>query len=446
MKKILLIAYFYPPKGGAGVQRTSKFAKYLTELGYEVHVLTVNEDRKTLNDHSLKEDIREDIHVYRTEFEEVKIVKKLNNLLNNKNNNNKDAVITSNNVAKRSSIKSKIKSVCKNMFFDIYNFVYLPDDKKSWIDTAAQEAVKIIEKEKIDVIYTTSAPYSAHLIGYKISKQKNIKWIADFRDQWVNNPFAEYGKIVEWRQKKLEKKVVENANKVISVSKPIIEDFRERYSNINKDKFEIITNGYDERDFMDIEPVEKKSVFKIIYNGTLYGRMSPENILLAISNLIEKKKIDKDKIKIEFCGNIGSAHKGKVDYFKDKYPNLISVKNYLPHKGSLKNLMTGSAVLLIIDGGKGSSGIYTGKIFEYIRSGKPIIAIVPDGVARDLILKTNTGFCAYPDDIEEIEKNIYKIYTKFYNGEKTIDFNWNEIEKYERKNLTKKLSKIIVEL
>ncbi|WBW99446.1 glycosyltransferase family 4 protein [Oceanirhabdus sp. W0125-5] len=444
MKKILIIAYFYPPKGGAGVQRTSKFAKYLTEFGHEVHVLTVNEDRKTLNDDSLKEDICKGIHVHRTEFEEVKIVKKLNNLLNNKNS--LSPVNTSNNQLKKSNIKSKIKSICKKLFFKLYNFVYLPDDKKSWIDTAVKEAVKIIENEKIDVIYTTSAPYSAHLIGYKLSKQKQIKWIADFRDQWANNPFAEYGRMVEWRQKRLEKKVIHNAHKVISVSKPIIEDFKLRYYDTNKEKFEIITNGYDEPDFWDIEPVEKNSIFKIIYNGTLYGRMSPENILLAISNLIEKKKIDRDKIRIEFCGNIGNAHKGKVDFFKDKYPQLISIKNYLPHKESLKNLMTGSAVLLIIDGGKGSRGIYTGKIFEYIRSGKPIIAIVPDGVARDLIIKTKTGYCAYPNDIDEIEKNIYNLYTKFYKGEKLADSNLNEIKKYSRKNLSKQLSNIIEKL
>ena len=449
MKKILMIAYFYPPKGGPGVQRTAKFAKYLNEMGYDIHVLTVTEDNRSLNDASLNEDIVEGIKVHRMPFNEIQIVKKLNKIFNKGAGKVNDTVVADT-VAKEPSVtskmKSSIKSVGKKAFFGMYNFCYVPDDKASWINDATEEALKIIEKENIDLLYTTSAPYSAHVIGYNIVRKYNIKWIADFRDQWVNNPFLEYNALTNMRHKALEKKVMETADKVISVSKPIIEDFERRYPNVDKQKFEIITNGYDENDFAGLNTNHKEKRFKIVYNGTLYGRMSPENILIAIDNLISAGKVDEKKINIEFCGNIGSAHGGKVEAFKAKYPEAVTTKNYLPHKESLENLINASAALLIIDEGKGSEGIYTGKIFEYIRSGKPIIGIVPKGVARDLIISTDTGECVYPGDIEGLENIIYRLYMNYIKGKQSMNQKWDEIEKYERKNLSINLSNIIKNL
>lgn len=449
MKKILMIAYFYPPKGGPGVQRTAKFAKYLNGMGYDIHVLTVTEDNRSLNDVSLNEDIVEGITVHRMPFNEIQLVKKLNKMINKDSGKVNESGATNAAVQKPSlttELKSSIKSIGKKAFFGVYNFCYVPDDKASWINDATEEALKIIEKEKIDLLYTTSAPYSAHVIGYNVVKKRNIKWIADFRDQWVNNPFLDYNALTNMRHKALEKKVMETADKVISVSKPIIEDFKKRYPKVDKEKFEIITNGYDENDFIGLNTNHEEKRFKIVYNGTLYGRMSPENVLIAIENLISVGKVDQKKINIEFCGNIGSAHGGKVEAFKAKYPEVVTTKNYLPHKESLENLVNASAALLIIDEGKGSEGIYTGKIFEYIRSGRPIIGIVAKGVARDLIISTNTGECVYPGDMEGLENIIYKLYIDYINGKQSMNQKWDEIEKYERRNLSIKLSNIIKNL
>ncbi|MCY6370500.1 glycosyltransferase [Clostridium ganghwense] len=454
MKNILMVAYYYPPKGGAGVQRTTKFASYLKKFGYNVNVLTVKEEANGLTDKSLNKEIDPQINVYRTDIKETNL---LSNLLALRNKRSSKAVSNeescSNIVVETNSfnykIKKNLKNLAKKYFLNTYNFIYVPDDKKGWLKYAVDEARKIIKEKDIDIIYTTSSPYTAHMIGYELRKEFSIKWIADFRDPWVANAFVDYGYLTRKRHEGLESRIIKNADKIISVSQPIINEFLERYKNEEKSKFHVITNGYDEKDFCDLSlnASEENDKFTILHNGALYGeKRSPKKIFAAVQNLIDSNKIPKDNIKIKFLGEIGSEHKKVVDFYKSKYPNMIEHKNYVPHEESLKAICRANALLLLIHEGRGTEGIYTGKIFEYIRAGKPIIALVPDGVARELILKTNTGFIAYPSKQDEIEESIYNAYCSFVSSNCSINPDWEEIYKYSRENLTKQLTEAMSEI
>ncbi|MCY6353882.1 hypothetical protein [Clostridium sp. ZS2-4] len=454
MKNILIIAYYYPPKGGAGVQRTTKFANYLSNMGYNVSVLTVKEESNGIVDKSLSKEIDKNISVYRADIKESDIINKLTRLLSNKGASNTQS--DSNGVVStglhlngiKSKLKKSVRNIGKKVFLNVYNLVYIPDDKKGWIDFAVEKGRKIMKEKNIEVIFTTSGPYSSHLIGYELAKEASVKWIADFRDPWVENPFVNNGIAIESVYAHLEKKVVKKADKVISVSKPIIDNFIKRYKNESIDKFRIITNGYDEKDFsnLNLSLAEKNERFSILYNGTLYGKRSPEKILKSIENLIETNKIDQYRIKIKFSGQIGNEHMETVNYYMNKYPEVVEHQNYVPHEESLKQLCMANSLLLIIDEGVGSEGIYTGKIFEYIRTGKPILGIVPEGVAKELILETNTGYIANPSKQNEIENIIYSAYLDFINTNKYIKPDWNKIKQYSRENLTRQLIDVIAEI
>jgi hypothetical protein len=138
MKKILMIAYYYPPKGGAGVQRTVKFANYLAKYGYEVHVLTVKEDKKGLIDTSLSTEISNGVYIHRTEIKEGMLLDKLVNAANKgiKSSSSTEASAA----AKSSSVKRLVRSAGKKVFLNMYNLYYIPDDKKGWIGYAFQRA------------------------------------------------------------------------------------------------------------------------------------------------------------------------------------------------------------------------------------------------------------------------------------------------------------------
>ena len=444
MKNILIVAYFYPPLGGAGVQRTLKFAKFLKKFGYNVFVLTVNNEKGTIKDESLKLESTDGIKVFRALQRENFII----NAIVNRNvtdvkivkNDNKEEINTK---EPKITFKSKIKKNIKKHLLNVYRNMYIPDDKISWKKDAVNLGLKIIKEEKIDIIYSTSSPYTGHLIAYELKQKSNLPWIADFRDQWVANPFVNYSAYAKIKNGKMEKRVIEKADAVVSVSKPIIDDFVYRYKDESVDKFKVITNGYDEEDFADfnINFVAKK--YTITHNGTLYGKRSPKNFLIAINNLIMKKKIKQDELTIRFVGQIGKDAQEDIRFFVSKYDNIIEFISYLPHKESLKKLEESSATLLIIEAGVGSDGIYTGKLFEYIRSGRDIIGIVPTGVAKDLIVSTNTGFCCHPEKVDEIEVAIYKSYNIWKGTKKKLDINWGKVSEYSRENLTRDLMVVI---
>jgi glycosyltransferase involved in cell wall biosynthesis len=434
---ILMIAYFYPPKGGGGVQRTLKFVKHLSNMGHRVHVLTVKEEAGETQDKSL-EVINKNVTVYRTSIKEINTLKRL-----------AKAGVKPGGAPQKSGnylkLKRFMRNIAKKIVLDVYNFKYVPDDKCGWINYAVDEGKNIIKNNQIDVLYTTSSPYSSHLIGYELAKETNIKWIADFRDPWAANQFVDFNYFVKRKHEMLEAKVVKRANKVLSVSEPIIKDFITRYKNEEKSKFIVIPNGYDEEDFtsLDLKQSDSNERFTIVYNGMIYGKRSPEKILKAIDNLIKKNKIDKDKIEIKFQGQIGNEHIGTINSYTAIYPKVVKHTGQVGHKESLNELSRANALLLIIDEGPGSEGIYTGKIFEYIRSGKIILGIVPEGVAKDLILDTHTGYTAYPSRIDEIENIIHKAYLSFIDNNKEFMPDYDKISNFSRENLTKKLIEVM---
>lgn len=447
MKNILIVAYVYPPLGGAGVQRTLKFAKFLKKFGYNVNVLTVNNEKSTIKDESLKAESTDGIKVFRAMQRENFIV----NTMANRNITNVKTVKVKNkdDIIKKTSeitLKFKVKKKIKKILLNTYRNMYIPDDKISWKKDAVELGLRIIREEKIDIIYSTSAPYTGHLIACELKQKSNISWIADFRDQWVTNPFADYTNYAKRKNEKMEKAVIEKANVVISVSKPIIDDFIYRYKNQRADKFKIITNGYDEDDFKDYNMDNIPPKYIITYNGTLYGKISPKNFLIAIDRLIDDKKIKQEELIIRFVGQIGNDAQEDIVFFLAKYDKIIEFISYLPHKESIKELEKSSAVLLIIGDFEGSEGVYTGKIFEYIRSGRVVISIVPDGVAKDLILDTNTGFCCQPEKIDEIKEVIYKSYSIWKGTQEKLDIHWEKVKKYNRENLTRELMSIIESL
>ncbi|MBL4938125.1 glycosyltransferase family 4 protein [Clostridium sp. YIM B02515] len=441
MRNILMIAYYYPPLGGAGVQRTLKFSKFLSKMGYNISVLTVLNDSNTIKDDSMTLEVIDGIKVYRAK--QGKYISLSSNISKNKESK---LYIRHDNLSSDKSVNIKIKNVIKNIFKKIYANINIPDDKISWRKDAVRLGLEIIHQNSIDIIYSTSGPYTSHLIAYELKRKTNLKWIADFRDQWVSNPFVKYMFIPKEINKYLERKVIEKSDRVISVSKPIIDDFINRYEKIDKNKFSVITNGYDEEDFNDYDINKKIDKFIITYNGTIYGKRSPKNFLKAVDSLIIDHKIDKKNIIIQFVGQLGNDGKREIQEFVYKYNDKVELIEYLPHKQSIKQLERSSALLLIIEGGEGSEGIYTGKVFEYIRSGRFIIGIVPEGVAKNLIQETNTGMCCSPNSIKEIAEVINTAYKIWLNEGRPLNINWNEVKKYERENIAKQLSIIIKNL
>jgi glycosyltransferase involved in cell wall biosynthesis len=237
----------------------------------------------------------------------------------------------------------------------------------------------------------------------------------------------------------MERRVFEMADSVV-INTPFMRDNSVRDNPDLAYKFRVIPNGFDREDFEGITNGEPNDKFTLTYTGLIYGNTSPETVFKALSTLLDEKKIDPAKIKLCF---VGRFKEGNLTQMAKAYNvlEMIEILPYLSHRESIKKLMMSDALLLLL--GKGTDAIYTGKLMEYINTGKPILASVPaNGAAAALIKETGTGFIADCDDIETTARHIQTLYESWLAGEKPISPNIKLISRYERRELTKELANI----
>ncbi|MEA4825939.1 MAG: glycosyltransferase [Clostridium sp.] len=442
-KKILVVAHIFPPMGGSGVQRTLKFVKYLRKFNWEPIVVTVGKTCfKYLKDDTLEIEIPEGMDIIRID-EELNIDSmKVKNLLNNYRNLVRDERLMSEYINAVSNYGKENNSE------DMLKSLLLPDVSSFWAMDVINKIHNFIDFNEIDAIYTTSGPYSDHIIGYFLKEKYNKPWVTDFRDEWTNNPYFDFDKnniafkIIE----KMEQNILWKADKILTTT-PLARENYINILNVPSHKIVTITNGYDEEDFKDVMFSKiPKATFQIIHNGMLYMIRTPETFLKAIKNLVYKRKIDKNKIKVIFSY---TEYKEKwQNYLKDNnLESIVDFKDYMSHEESIKLSINSDLLLLIVGSGEKNKSVYTGKVFEYLRMGKPILALSPKGsVVENLLKETNSGENFEYDDITGIENYILKAYKKWENNS-VSDFILNDnIAKYEREYLTKRLAKILDEL
>ncbi len=411
MRKVLIIANQFPPMGGSGVQRSVKFVKHLRSFGYEPVVFTREVGNMPLKDETLLNDVPKGVKIYRTKPWELPEMKGI------------------------FRIPGKV----------LGKFI-IPDTARFWMEFSKKKALDVIKSEGIDLIYTTSAPYSDHLLGLYIKKKMpNIKWAVDFRDEWTNNPYIldnPYNALRTKKEKAMEHKVVTTADMLIT-NTPVMRENFIRNNRIKGDNFFVIPNGYDVEDFkdMDVNNKPRNDKMTMVYTGALYGRRKPDTFFEALRQLKEEGKIDGGRILVKLIGNY---HKDKLQAQIDSYglTESFEIVGYVPHNVCIAH-QTGADVLVLIEGsGRGADAFYTGKIFEYMNTNRPVLAILPKGCAADLVRQSRIGIVADTDDVNAIKENIKLYYDSWCNG--TLDFDPDRavIEGFERKRLTEKLADV----
>ncbi len=410
MKKVLIIANQFPPMGGSGVQRSVKFVKHLRSFGWEPVVLTRSAGNMPVKDETLLKDIPEGIKIYRTKPYEA----------------------------------PELKGVFR-IPGKVLGKLTIPDSAYFWYKASRKKALEIIKEEGIDCVYTTSAPYSDHLLGLYIKKKTGLKWVVDFRDEWTNNPYtldAPYNPVRTKIEKNMEHSVVTTADRLIANS-PVMRANFIKNNGISGDNFFVIPNGYDKDDFQGLNLTPpKNSIFTLVYTGALYGRRKPDIFFAALSELIAEGKIDKNKIKVQLIGNY---HKDKLQAQIDGFglKGVVEIVGYVPHDECIKRQLSADSLLLIEGGGRGADAFYTGKVFEYMNTNRPVLALLPNGVAKDLVVKSKIGSVSDTESKDGAKKNLLFYYKQWEEEKLTFKGDRAVIEQYERKILTEKLAEIL---
>lgn len=375
MKKILIITYYWPPSGGAGVQRWLKFAKYLPQYGWQPVVLTVDPRYASYpqRDESLVGETGEQCLVFTTKSFELYNVYKLMT-------GKKEVPFGGFANASKEGVFQRLSRFLRGNFL-------LPDPRRGWNKYAYRKAVELIRQFDIDTVVTTSPPHSTQLIGLKLKKNMGIKWIADLRDPWTDiYYYSQFNHTPLARRLDLryERLVVEAADVIVTVSEDVKRIFATKSSQPLKDKIHVIPNGFDQDDFT-LRPVQRESKKVITYTGTISEAYDIDRFLEALRSLDEQLK---SLVLLRFVGHMPSS---VIQKFKDSGLE-VELTGYVDHSKSIEYLLRSELLLLIIPRVKNNQGILTGKFFEYLASRKPILAIGPvDGDLARIMKEIGCG-------------------------------------------------------
>ncbi|MFH1335332.1 MAG: glycosyltransferase, partial [Candidatus Zixiibacteriota bacterium] len=339
--KVLIISYYFPPMGMGGVQRVTKFTKYLPLFGWKPIVLTVKEVNYLAEDHSLLKELPKEAKIIRTgSFDPLRILFIWRKLLGNRKQ------------------KGYAVHSGRAKWSQLFSWFDVPDSKLGWIPFALLTGLKLYRKEKFDLIFSSSPPPSLHLTGYLLKFITGIPWIADFRDPWVGyqmeifpTPFHRFLKT------KMENMIIRRADRVITANPAIKEDFERRHPGIKY--FHLLDQGYDEEDF-DTTPGQPSEIFTLGYLGTFSPDCDPKPVFVALGELIGENRIPREKIRLVHYGlSIGMNLNALIEKYNLK--DVVQSKGYLYHREALMEMKKVSLSLLVTSD---NPLIFPAKVFE----------------------------------------------------------------------------------
>tara|TARA_R110000868_G_scaffold96270_14_gene264861 strand:+ start:1415 stop:2719 length:1305 start_codon:yes stop_codon:yes gene_type:complete len=423
-KKALIITYYWPPAGGPGVQRWLKFVKYLPEYNIDPIVFIPDNPNYPMTDESLLDEVSSEVKIVRFPISEPY---KLASLFSK----NKSKVLSKGIISEKET-----QSLLEKLLLYIRGNFFIPDARIAWVKPSVTFLSEFISTENIETIITTGPPHSLHLIGLQLKERLGVKWLADFRDPWTSIGYHKQLKLTKKSQLKhkfLEQQVLDHADQIIVTSFTTKKEFE----GLTKQPVHVITNGYD---MMSTAKSNLDKKFSISHIGSLLSKRNPDVLWRVFHDLINENKGFSKDFQLNLIGVVSdNVMKNIQNYNITDYVNKVG---YVSHKEAITYQKKSQVLLLIEIDSDETKGIIPGKLFEYMVSNRPIIAIGPaDSDVETIIKETNSGSYFNYNDYDSLKTLILNQYDAFKNG--TLQSHPIGLQKYSRKELTKALSNLI---
>ncbi len=415
MKKVLVIAYYFPPLGGSGVQRTLKFVKYLPQFGWQPTVLTVGPMAYYAKDESLLKEIEQlNIQIVRTQ------------------SNDPSAVLH-----KKKNVVKMPKEGTRRFLNFISDIFFIPDNKIGWKRHALKAASELLAKEKFDVIFSTAPPVTDFLIGVELKKRFNIPLVLDYRDSWLSYPFkylpTPLHRYIHYRK---EKSVAHQSDMIVTTNRRVKEELLTRYKFLSHNDVMILSHGFDPEDVQvenpDLLPHIEK--MRITYSGMFYANITPVYFLHALQKVFKENAHLRGRIEACFVGLFRPEHINLINQLGLQH--AVNLLGYLEHKEAVKYLLASDVLWMMIQ----YDWTTPGKIYEYIGTQKKILGCVPKGYMRSTIEEAG-GVCVEPTNVNQIAEAIVHLHQQ-YERKELRGARPDVADKYNRVTLTGELAKI----
>lgn len=425
-KKLLIITYYWPPAGGPGVQRWLKFVKYLPDFNVQPIVYIPENPTYPIVDEGLMSEVSDKAIILKNKiFEPYQLA----GFLSKKETKKISSGIIP---------AAKKQSFVEKMMLWVRGNLFIPDARKFWVNPSVTYLKKYIQENNIDTIVTSGPPHSLHLIGLKLKQELGVKWFADFRDPWTTIGYHKALKLSSYADKKhkaLEHQVLNTADTIIVTSKTTKTEFQA----ITNKPIEVITNGY------DVENVPKQTLdekFTLAHIGSFLSDRNPKILWESLQELISENEAFKNDFQLKLIGKVSQEILFSISEFKlDAYLNNLG---YVSHSEAIKHQKASQVLLLIEIDSEETKSIIPGKLFEYMVSERPIIAIGPkDSDFAEIITSTNTGVFFTYNEKERLKKTILSNFELYL--DKKLQVYPVGLQQYSRKSLTEKLAKLITQ-
>lgn len=424
MKKVLIIAYYWPPAGGPGVQRWLKFVKYLPDFDIKPIVYVPENATYPIIDQDLVHQVNENTTVLK---QPIKEPYKLASVFSKK---------TTTTISSGIIKAEKKQSFIERMLLYVRGNFFIPDARVGWVNPSVDYLSNYIKNNAVDVIITTGPPHSMHLIGLELQKRFAVKWIADFRDPWTSIGYHKELKLTEksaQKHKDLERLVLTKADTILTTSYTTKQEFAE----ITQKPIHVITNGY------DIESIEKPPLdtkFTISHIGSLLSKRNPHILWQALNEILQENEQFRSDFQLQLIGKVSSEIIDNIKEFQlDNYLNILG---YVSHTEALKYQRSSQVLLLIEIDSFETIGIIPGKLFEYMAAERPILSIGPKQSDVEKIIKdTNAGKYFNYDNLQEVKQYILDCYSKYQQNQ--LKVHGIGLQYFSRKKLTEKLAGVI---
>lgn len=425
MKKVLIITYYWPPAGGPGVQRWLKFVKYLPDFDIEPIVYVPENPTYPLIDKGLLQEVNPGATIIKKRILEPYAWA---------------SAFSKGNTKKISSgiiPNKKRQTFLQQAMLWIRGNLFIPDARVLWVKPSVQYLSKYIKDNNIDTVITTGPPHSLHLIGLRLKELgSDIIWIADFRDPWTTIGYHKELKLSassEQKHKDMEKQVLTAADKVIVTSPTTKKEFEA----LTTKPITVITNGYDIEKIVK-EPLDEK--FTIAHIGSFLSERNPRILWKALKELTKENADFKAKFELKLIGAVSQEVLEAIAEFRlDSYVNNMG---YVSHSEAIVQQRKSQVLLLVEIDSEDTKCIIPGKLFEYMVSERPILAIGPEGADFAAIIQTtNTGVFSTYYEKEKLKKAILDYFNQYMNG--NLKAHAIGLQQYSRKNLTGQLAALL---
>lgn len=410
-KRLLMIAYHYPPEGeGSGVLRTLKFSRYLPRHGWEPHILTLAESSYRIRDDALRDQIPPEAVVHRT---------------------------ASLDASRHFAIRGRFLSC-----------MAIPDPHVWWLPFAFPRGLGVIRRRGIDALYSTSPMASAHLVALALKRATRVPWVADFRDPWIEEGVhPRPGNLRDRVERSLERSVVRTADRLTMTTPPLRDEILGRHPDLPQDRARVIYNGYDETDFTAVTPGGDSSRFEMIHAGLVTAEFrDPSPVFRAVAALIREGKVPRTEVRITFLG--GGPYVGSAAFRESisahGLDDVVEIAPRVSHGESLMRLARAGA-LLLLQASDDTRALIPAKAFEYLRISRPILALTMPGATADLLRGLDGCHVHAPSETEDLRRTIGTLYDRWRASPEGGRIT-RPIERFERSVLAGELARLLHDL